>query len=425
MYTPFSSPGLEPRFPLRTKSGNNRANLTARLLMDSTTKVVKSTLIMEGDNRGARSGNTFRKIGSKFQKSKQPRAVIIRHSSNLSRRQSSNEADDGYISADAVQYSLNKKGRWNLPEVIQENIFDHDFDDDFSEVRVSMLHRHLVNRQSDCLRVITNTLRDDQGGTDFSPRRKKARRRTYCNGMNILHNGRGKQTKNPRKKQVISTKLDIAARKAELQEAKAERDCRSASDIEDSKGSNSTPEVRYDVFYPLPAMSSLRSHPKFAPCLVRPDDIEQPLRVTAGLKAGKRSKKRNKYVQMDDTFFDDDCFFEDDFDENYSEEDMLSAKSFPENCSSPFATSLSEVLEEALYVASRQPSDPEDFGLADFDALAQASGKPRRKRSSKKKDRKYVYQTEQTFQTGIYAFMYLCYPKPPHCTVMINLNFNL
>nr|KAG5698111.1 hypothetical protein BaRGS_031801 [Batillaria attramentaria] len=102
---------------------------------------------------------------------------------------------------------------------------------------------------------------------------------------------------------------------------------------------------------------------------------------------------------MDDTFFDDDCFFEDDFDENYSEEDMLSAKSFPENCSSPFATSLSEVLEEALYVASRQPSDPEDFGLADFDALAQASGKPRRKRSSKKKDRKYVYQTEQTFQT--------------------------
>ena len=272
-------------------------------------------MVLKGTKRSFRTGNTLRNTGD-VQTNQRTRSVIVRHSANLSRRQQSDEADTSFLTADAVEFSLNKKGRWNLPDVIEANI-KHDDD---GLVRVSMLRRHRVNRQSDCLNVVTRCAAgaDSDDATErcevySAPQRKKARRKTYCNGLNVLHSGRGKSTKDSKKKQVISTKQDLAQRERQ----RTASDAKSLEDTgrrgpDPSKPAAPIPQVQYDVFYPLPTSSSLRFNPKFAPgSAPRDGGIEQQLIVTAGLKSSnKGSNHRHKHVDYDDVY-DQDDFYDD------------------------------------------------------------------------------------------------------------------
>ena len=273
-------------------------------------------MVLKGTKRSFRTGNTLRNVGD-VQTNKRTRSFIVRHATDLSRRQRSDTADDSFLTADGVEFSMNKKGRWNLPDVIETSIKRGDCRDDGS-LRVSMFRRHLANRQSDCVNIIAShpaAVDDDDDDAErcevySATRRKKARRKTYCNGLNVLHSGRGKSTKDSRKKQVVSTKQDIAQRRGRSTAA-------SDAPLENAGESDpkpATPQVQYDVFYPIPTSSSLRFHPKFAAGAAPRDGIEQQLVATAGLKPGKGSHHRHKYVDDYDDVYDegeDDDFYDD------------------------------------------------------------------------------------------------------------------
>ncbi|PVD25715.1 hypothetical protein C0Q70_13375 [Pomacea canaliculata] len=171
-------------------------------------------MVLKGLKREMRTGNTLRSVCPRADVQKHPQAVIVRTSHGLPVHQADDEADDSHLTTNAVAFSLNKKGRWKLPDLIQERLSSDDFETDSCGLVISMLEHHRVKRQSDCLRVITNRsdIRD-RCCVNEVPLRKKARRKMYCNGLNILNNGRGKNTKETRKKRVISSKIDIEKHK--------------------------------------------------------------------------------------------------------------------------------------------------------------------------------------------------------------------
>jgi hypothetical protein len=94
-----------------------------------------------------------------------------------------------------------------------------------------------------------------------------------------------------------------------------------------------TPEIRYDVFYPVPSTSSLNFHPKFA-SLKSPSldlhgngDIERRLVESPGLKsANKGSKQRHKLVDNHEYEYDDDDYYDD-----YGDEWLYDELSFEED----------------------------------------------------------------------------------------------
>lgn len=298
-------------------------------------------MVLKGTKRSLRTGNTVRNT-----RDRQTNSVIVRHVSNTTGRRQTDEADDSYLTADAVEFSLNKKGRWNLPEVIERNITSAAVGDS----AVALLRRHRVNRQNDCVSVVAcGASAGDQVPSEAAVfQRKKARRKTYCNGLNVLHNGRGKSNKEIRKKKVVSTKKDLAEQKQR----------QTLDTVPENAEVSATPEVRYDVLYPLPATSSLRFHPKFHQSRTPNQDsadIEDALTLTTNVKPGKGSHQRYKHVDYDD-FYEEDDYYDDWIysEEDYPEESLIYGDEYDHDGheADGFGHSLySDVMEQAFQLA--------------------------------------------------------------------------
>ncbi|XP_076439610.1 uncharacterized protein LOC143279453 [Babylonia areolata] len=293
-------------------------------------------MVLQGTKRSLRTGNTLRNTGNRLT-NRHPFSVIIRHVTNTTGRQLHDDADDSYLTADTVEFSLNKKGRWNLPEVIEDNIKLSEPGD----ASVALLHRHRRNRQNDCLRVVTNAAlpgADHQSPYDAGFQRKKAHRKQYCNGLNVVHNGRGKSRKERRTKQVVSTKKDLQSRKQQRQELDT---------VPEDTYTSAVPAVRYDVFYSVPSTSSLRFNPKFCAAsgtTSHPADSQrQNVTVTTYVKRSKGSHQRSKQVHYDafedDDYYDDWLYDED----NYYEEDYSLYAEEEYDHDDPHANATSEV----------------------------------------------------------------------------------
>ncbi|KAL8560248.1 hypothetical protein ACOMHN_005981 [Nucella lapillus] len=303
-------------------------------------------MVLQGTKRSLRTGNTLRNTRDRRLR-KREGSVIVRHVTNAKGRQQTDDADDSYLTADGVEFSLNKKGRWNLPGVIEENIASTTAED----TTVALLRRHRVNRQNDCVSVVAcGSFAGNQAPSDVAVfQRKKARRKTYCNGLNVLHNGRGKSKKETRKKKVVSTKKDLAYQKQK----------ETLDTVPENAEVNTTPEVRYDVFYPLPATSSLRFQPKFSPSVTshqQSADIERSLILTANVKTTKGSYQRHKHIDYDD--FCEDNYYDDwiNGEDDYPEDCMIYADECEDDDHEADALSdssylYSGVVEQALQVA--------------------------------------------------------------------------
>ena len=309
-------------------------------------------MVLKGTKRSLRTGNTLRHCDRRT--SKHTASVIVRHAAHFSKQQETDIADDSFLTADSVEFSLNKKGRWNLPDVIEENIRHDDFHSG-GDVRVSVLRRHRMNRQNDCFGVVAST----DGDVLTTPQRKKARRKTYCNGLNILHNGRGKSTKATRKKKVVSTAKQKAQQQPETPAAP-----------EAEPEPCPTAEVHYDVFYPVPASSALRFNPKVTAEMVGPPtDIEQRLVVTSSaLRSGKSSNQRHRHISYEDMMYEEeDDIYDDDWDTDYDYQGRYGRDCMPFDTedlvedpnSDVFIQNtilLSDVVEEAFTVALSSPA---------------------------------------------------------------------
>ncbi|XP_067682316.1 uncharacterized protein [Haliotis asinina] len=236
-------------------------------------------MVKKSEKHGVRSGNTLRASNTRFARKYHGESCIVRESTNLSRRQANDEADDSHLDADGVFYSLNKKGRWALPKLIKENI-NHDEHD----ARVSMYQRHKLKRRSNCVEFSCS---EGQVKSVVSTS-------GYFNDSSLLPRNNRKEGGRRRKKGKTKTGQ---SKEGEGDEGQTDPD----------------PDIRYDVFYPSPATSSISHNPKYIWLL---DDSEC---VKSG-KGHKRRNRRHPSVNWDEPNLDAEE--NDSFDDQQSENEL-------------------------------------------------------------------------------------------------------
>lgn len=260
-------------------------------------------MVKKSEKHGVRSGNTLRASNTRFSRKYHTESCIVRESTNLSRRQPNDEADDSHLDADGVFYSLNKKGRWALPKLIKENI-DHDEHD----VRVSMYQRHKLKRQSNCVEFSCS---EGQVKSVVSTS-------GYFNDRSVLPKNKAKEGRRRRRKGQTKTGQ---SNEGEGDEGQSDPD----------------PDIRYDVFYPSPATSSLSHNPKYMWLL---NDGE--FKSTG--KGRKKRERRHPSVNCYEPSLDSEEY--DSFDDQQSENELDSKCDVPGEVQTP-EVMLIDVLEAA------------------------------------------------------------------------------
>ncbi|XP_050394946.1 uncharacterized protein LOC126812532 [Patella vulgata] len=156
---------------------------------------------------GVSTGNTLRSNPSRHYASQSGITFSTSGTTSAHKKQEFEEAN--FLGFDGIFYSLNKKGRWLLPELIKEEI-----ETSLTKLKysVALIESHKLNKENNCLGYYTNKGRTKK----VIPKKGK-----YINRPNEKNlNGAQNKTEN-------------------------------------------VPLLVYDVVYPCPAQSSIVSNPKF------------------------------------------------------------------------------------------------------------------------------------------------------------------
>ncbi|KAK7106465.1 uncharacterized protein [Littorina saxatilis] len=224
-------------------------------------------MVHKTTHRGVHSGNTLRAFNSRYSRRYQNQACIVsRVRPELLKKLVSGNGADNKVPADDkrsrtpqlnnvavdVALSLNKQSRWLLPSALIRQIESNDVAR--SDLTVSLLERHKLKRPSSCVSFHSNKGEvkriQPRNGRYFSfnfPTADGKSRRAYKRERReelleqIRANNAGKTQKIVGKKIEVFTELGRAARNLEIGES----------------------EVRYEVYYPSPAQSSLSHNPKY------------------------------------------------------------------------------------------------------------------------------------------------------------------
>lgn len=294
-------------------------------------------MVLKVSKRGVRSGNTLKASNSSFLRK-------YRLHSSIRRKLFGKENDVVDTLTDSlpetinkyedIEFSLNKKGRWSLPDQIRDNIIHGHFQDE--DYGVQLVEEHKLLKKANCVSFTSNF--GNVRHTSKENSRKRVRRgrkhRGYFQISSIL-NAKPANTRNRRRKNIGKLKIDD---ENEISEETSEK--------------FSLAEVRYEISYPSPVTSSITHNPKY---------------IDPSYSENARSKRRAKQMKTRSKFAD---FIEDsleildgDLYENmyYSDEDDYSTE-FEELPVQAEDVTLQEIL----------------FHTNKAQMLVMSSGKPRR-----------------------------------------------
>lgn len=196
--------------------------------------------------RGVRSGNTLKASDSKFLRQYRLRSYISRQffgDDSQITEPFSDGLGDTISKYENIVFSLNKKGRWELPKQLKCNIIDGDFSEE--DYGVQLIEKLRLPKKANCVSFTSSF--GNCRSTDVGKQTRVGRkRRKYFQVSSVLHanpaftcNGRHKGR--PMRMRPAKTK---------------ETDSDPADDYK-------PPGIRYEVVYPGPVTSSIIHNPKY------------------------------------------------------------------------------------------------------------------------------------------------------------------
>ena len=193
-----------------------------------------------------------------------------------------------------IEFSLNKKGRWTLPNQLRDNIQHGHFQDE--EYGVQLIEEHRLLKKANCISFTSNF------GSVRHTSKEKGRKRTR----------RGRKNRGYFQiSSILNAKPANAGKRRRKSSEKLNNNDTSETSVEASE-KFSLPELRYEITYPSPVTSSITHNPNYIdPCY----------------SENSRSKRRAKLLKtrskFDDFIEESLEIFDSDFDEDlyYTDED--------------------------------------------------------------------------------------------------------
>ena len=198
-----------------------------------------------------------------------------------------------------IEFSLNKKGRWSLPDQIRDNIIHGHFQDE--DYGVQLVEEHRLLKKANCVSFTSNF--GNVRHTSKEKGRKRARRGRKHRGYFQISS-------------ILNAKPADTGKRRRKNAGKVENN--DTNEIsEEASDKFSLPEVRYEISYPSPITSSITHNPKYIdPCYSE---------NARSKRRAKQMKTRSKFAD----FIEDSLeIFDDDIYENmyYSDEDDYPAE---------------------------------------------------------------------------------------------------
>lgn len=206
--------------------------------------------MQKSSHRGVHSGNTLRASNSRYSRRYHNQACIISRvrSDFLEKlaRDGKGKADDKSAAQNIavdVALSLNKQSRWLLPSALKRQINANDVSSGFT---VSLLERHKLKRQANCVSFHCNA---------GAVKRIQPRNGRYFGFQFPAADGLSRRARRRQQRKVLA-KHDLKSGGKVVTVFTEEGRAGEAREL----GEN---EVRYEVFYPCPASSSISHNPKY------------------------------------------------------------------------------------------------------------------------------------------------------------------
>ena len=200
-------------------------------------------MVLRNNRRGVRTGNTLKASNSRYLRVYSRHAAFVRYSSNIDYKKDHKNEDVEFVVNGNTQvwnqvqnnvvYSLNKKGRWNLPNHLQEFITETDHADD--SYRLTLLKSCKLWRQANSV-----------GYWSTSGNIKKVKPKRFFHRNAVF---------DPLTKQSIDADSEDEEKDCDDTETKNIKYCPVAE--------GKKPEITYEVFYPVPIKCSIAHNPKY------------------------------------------------------------------------------------------------------------------------------------------------------------------
>lgn len=179
------------------------------------------------------SGNSLKASNSKHTKLYCKQSLLIRkydmsNSAEFKPKDLDCQLCDWDVGHNNVSYSLNKKGRWKLPELIKDHIHSDEVKD--QDVKVSLLEHHKLKRQANCV---------------------------------SYHTSKGETTSITAKKGYFDQGSVIGRRTPRQRNGRRNRQTPREEDEAVVETSPVEPQIVYEVFYPCKKTSSITHNPKY------------------------------------------------------------------------------------------------------------------------------------------------------------------
>lgn len=212
-------------------------------------------MVLRNNRRGVRTGNTLKASNSRYLRVYSRHAAFVRYSSNANDNENQKIRDVEFVVNGNTQvwnqvqnnvvYSLNKKGRWNLPNQLQEFICDSDHTDD--SCRLTLLKSCKLWRQANSF-----------GYWSTSGDTKKVKPKKFFHRNTVL---------DPSTKRSVDIDSEGEEKHYDEAEPKSNKNCPYAGK---EKG-----EVIYEVYYPVPIKCSIAHNPKYIQDAWAPNDVKK------------------------------------------------------------------------------------------------------------------------------------------------------
>lgn len=224
-------------------------------------------MVVRNNRHGVRTGNTLKASNSRYLRVYSRHSAFVRYYTRggMSDVKNENEDIDFVVNGNTqvwnkvhnnVVYSLNKKGRWNLPDQLQEFITDTDHTDD--DVRLTLLKSSKLCRQANSF---------GYWSTSGETRKVKPKKFFHRNAVMDPLTECSTDAKEEEEKEK-ENKEEEKGKKHSSSESKNIKNKTLPSDKE--KG-----EVIYEVYYPVPIKCSIAHNPKYIQDQWAPNEVKK------------------------------------------------------------------------------------------------------------------------------------------------------
>ncbi|XP_046561182.1 uncharacterized protein LOC124270192 [Haliotis rubra] len=247
-------------------------------------------MVLKSSKHGVYSGNTLRASNSRYNRQYRTHSSIVRRyvGGTENRKLQIEKLIESFdVPGFDVEFSLNKRERWVLPEVIRKYIQSRESPEDTT--KTDLFLRHKLKRQSNCTAYYA-----DKGHI----KRLVPKAGRYFSGKSVTNF------------------------KTRPQQAKRHK--KTVTDIEETlQPGTDESTVRYEIFCPCSPRSSIVHNPKY----IKPEARDS---VSTSVNGGRKKKRRSRLTRRDvNEMLDDSC---EDFDVQSADDsdtgDVISSGNF-------------------------------------------------------------------------------------------------